>query len=242
MLFRSNNTGLVEVPMGITMREIVFDIGGGVPNQKRLKAVQTGGPSGGCIPESLLDTPVDYESLTKAGSIMGSGGMIVMDEETCMVEVSRYFLSFTQDESCGKCTPCREGTYHMLNILENITQGKGQESDLELLEEMGGLVKETALCGLGNTAPNPVLTTIKYFRDEYMAHIRDKRCPAGVCKALIRYSILGDKCTGCTACAKNCPVSCISGEPKKLHVIDQERCIKCGMCCSVCRFDAVKVE
>jgi NADH:ubiquinone oxidoreductase subunit F (NADH-binding)/(2Fe-2S) ferredoxin/NAD-dependent dihydropyrimidine dehydrogenase PreA subunit len=237
-----NNTGLVEVPMGITMREIVFDIGGGVPNQKRFKAVQTGGPSGGCIPESLLDTPVDYESLTKAGSIMGSGGMIVMDEETCMVEVSRYFLSFTQDESCGKCTPCREGTYHMLNILENITQGKGRESDLELLEEMGGLVKETALCGLGNTAPNPVLTTIKYFRDEYMAHIRDKRCPAGVCKALIRYSILGDNCTGCTACAKNCPVSCISGEPKKLHVIDQERCIKCGMCCSVCRFDAVKVE
>ena len=236
-----NNTGLVEVPMGISMREIVFDIGGGIPNGRKFKAVQTGGPSGGCIPESLLDTPVDYESLTQAGSIMGSGGMIVMDEKTCMVEVARYFVSFTQEESCGKCNPCREGTWHMANILEKIVQGQGQEEDLELLEKLGRLVKETALCGLGNTAPNPVLTTLRYFRDEYLAHIRDKRCPAGVCKALIRYSILPDKCTGCMACAKNCPVSCISGERKKLHVIDQQRCIKCGMCYSVCNYDAVRV-
>ncbi|UCF99040.1 MAG: NADH-quinone oxidoreductase subunit NuoF, partial [Spirochaetaceae bacterium] len=202
-----NNTGLVEVPMGITMREIVFDIGGGIPDGKRFKAVQTGGPSGGCIPESLLDTPVDYESLTQAGSIMGSGGMIVMDEGNCMVEVARYFISFTQEESCGKCSPCREGTWHMLNILENITQGKGQEGDIELLEKMGKQIKETALCGLGNTAPNPVLTTIRYFRDEYEAHIRDKRCPSGVCKALITYSIDPQNCTGCTVCAKNCPVA-----------------------------------
>jgi NADH:ubiquinone oxidoreductase subunit F (NADH-binding)/(2Fe-2S) ferredoxin/NAD-dependent dihydropyrimidine dehydrogenase PreA subunit len=237
-----NNTGLVEVPMGISMREIVFDIGGGIPNGRKFKAVQTGGPSGGCIPESLLDTPVDYESLTQAGSIMGSGGMIVMDEKTCMVEVARYFVSFTQEESCGKCNPCREGTWHMANILERIVQGQGQEEDLELLEKLGRLVKETALCGLGNTAPNPVLTTLRYFRDEYLAHIRDKRCPAGVCKALIHYSILPDMCTGCMACAKNCPVSCISGERKKLHVIDRERCIKCGMCYSVCNYDAVRVE
>jgi NADH:ubiquinone oxidoreductase subunit F (NADH-binding)/(2Fe-2S) ferredoxin/Pyruvate/2-oxoacid:ferredoxin oxidoreductase delta subunit len=237
-----NNTGLVEVPMGISMREIVFDIGGGIPNGRKFKAVQTGGPSGGCIPESLLDTPVDYESLTQAGSIMGSGGMIVMDEKTCMVEVARYFVSFTQEESCGKCNPCREGTWHMANILERIVQGQGQEEDLELLEKLGRLVKETALCGLGNTAPNPVLTTLRYFREEYLAHIRDKRCPAGVCKALIHYSILPDMCTGCMACAKNCPVSCISGERKKLHVIDRERCIKCGMCYSVCNYDAVRVE
>jgi len=237
-----NNTGLVEVPMGITMREIVFDIGGGIPDGKKFKAVQTGGPSGGCIPESLLDTPVDYESLVQAGSIMGSGGMIVMDEGNCMVEVARYFVSFTQQESCGKCTPCREGTWHMLNILENISQGKGQEGDIELLEKMGRYIKETALCGLGNTAPNPVLTTIRYFRNEYEAHIREKRCPAGVCKALITYSIDPENCTGCMACAKNCPVACISGERKQTHVINQEKCIKCGMCYSVCNFDAVRVR
>ena len=236
------NTGLVEVPMGITMREIVFDIGGGIPDGKKFKAVQTGGPSGGCIPEQLLDIPVDYESLTKAGSIMGSGGMIVMDEETCMVEVARYFLSFTQEESCGKCSPCREGTKHMLDILQNITTGKGQESDIELLIKMGKFIKDTALCGLGNTAPNPALTTIRHFRDEYEAHIKDSRCPAKVCKALIRYQILEDKCTGCTVCAKNCPVNCISGERKAVHVIDQKECVKCGMCLSVCRFDAVRVE
>jgi NADH:ubiquinone oxidoreductase subunit F (NADH-binding)/(2Fe-2S) ferredoxin len=237
-----NNTGLVEVPMGITMREIVFDIGGGIPGNKRFKAVQTGGPSGGCLPESLLETPVDYESLTKAGSIMGSGGMIVMDEETCMVEVARYFLSFTQAESCGKCTPCREGTRHMLHILENITEGKGRWEDIALLQDIAPLVKDTALCGLGSTAPNPVITTIKYFRDEYEAHIREKRCPAKVCKALITYSVLEDNCTGCTLCARNCPTDAITGERKKLHVIDQEKCIKCGMCLSVCRFDAVGVE
>ena len=237
-----NNTGLVEVPMGISMREIVFDIGGGIPDGKKFKAVQTGGPSGGCIPESLLDTPVDYESLTQAGSIMGSGGMIVMDENNCMVEVARYFVSFTQEESCGKCSPCREGTWHMMNILDNITLGKGQEGDIELLEKISRNIKETALCGLGNTAPNPVLTTIRYFRDEYEAHIRDKRCPAGVCKSLITYSIDPEKCTGCTVCARNCPVDCISGQRKQTHVIDQEKCIKCGMCYSVCNFDAVRIE
>jgi NADP-reducing hydrogenase subunit HndC len=236
------NTGLVEVPMGMSMREIVFDIGGGIPDGKRFKAVQTGGPSGGCIPESLLDIPVDYESLAQAGSIMGSGGMIVMDQDNCMVEVARYFIAFTQEESCGKCSPCREGTWHMKNILTNITEGKGQEGDIELLEHLGRLIKDTALCGLGNTAPNPVLTTIRYFREEYEAHIRDKRCPAGVCKALIRYLIDAEKCTGCQACAKNCPVACIAGERKKTHLIDQSRCIKCGMCKSVCNFDAVRIE
>ena len=236
------NTGLVEVPMGITLREIVFEIGGGIPNGRKFKAVQTGGPSGGCLPASLLDTPVDYESLTKAGSIMGSGGMIVMDEDTCMVEVARYFLNFTQNESCGKCTPCREGTAHMRNILERITKGQGREGDLELLLKMSQLIKDTSLCGLGQTAPNPVLTTIRYFADEYQAHIRDKRCPAKVCKSLIHYEIDPGNCTGCTLCAKNCPVACISGERKKTHVINQEACIKCGMCLSVCRFDAVKVE
>jgi NADP-reducing hydrogenase subunit HndC len=236
------NTGLVEVPMGISLREIVFDIGGGIPDGKKFKAVQTGGPSGGCLPESLLDLPVDYESLTKAGSIMGSGGMIVMDEETCMVEVARYFVGFTQEESCGKCPPCREGTWHMLKILEGITTGQGREGDIELLEKLALRIKDTALCGLGNTAPNPVLTTIRHFRHEYEAHIREKRCPGGVCKSLIRYFILEDKCTGCQACFKNCPVNCIAGERKKLHVIDQERCIKCGMCKSVCRFDAVRIE
>jgi len=236
------NTGLVEVPMGIPLREIVYDIGGGILNDKKFKAVQTGGPSGGCITEELLDTPVDYESLTRAGSIMGSGGMIVMDEDTCMVEVARYFLSFTQEESCGKCTPCREGTRHMLTILQRITAGEGVEEDIEILEDMGRKIKDTSLCGLGQTAPNPVLTTIRYFRHEYEAHIRDKKCPSRVCKPLIAYSILADKCTGCTACARNCPVNVISGERKKIHVIDQENCIKCGMCFSVCKFDAVKVE
>ena len=236
------NTGLVEVPMGISLREIVFDIGGGIPNGKKFKAVQTGGPSGGCLPESLLDLPVDYESLTKAGSIMGSGGMIVMDEETCMVEVARYFVGFTQEESCGKCPPCREGTWHMLKILEGITEGRGREGDIELLEKLALRIKDTALCGLGNTAPNPVLTTIRHFRHEYEAHIREKRCPGGVGKSLIRYFILEDKCTGCQACLKNCPVNCIAGERKKLHVIDQDRCIKCGMCKSVCRFDAVRIQ
>jgi NADH:ubiquinone oxidoreductase subunit F (NADH-binding)/(2Fe-2S) ferredoxin/NAD-dependent dihydropyrimidine dehydrogenase PreA subunit len=236
-----NNTGLVEVPMGITLREIVFDIGGGVPNGKKFKAVQSGGPSGGCLPESLLDTPVDYESLTKAGSIMGSGGLIVMDEDTCMVEVARYFISFTQEESCGKCTPCREGTKHMLDVLTRIAEGEGREGDIELLERMAKQIKVTSLCGLGQTAPNPVLTTIRYFRDEYEAHIREKRCPARVCKALIKYQIDTEACTGCTLCARNCPVTCITGERKMPHEIDQDACIKCGMCFNVCKFDAVKV-
>jgi len=234
------NTGLVEVPMGITMREVVFNIGGGIPNDKQFKAVQIGGPSGGCLPEHLIDTPIDYESLTNAGAIMGSGGLIVMDEDTCMVEVARYFLSFTQDESCGKCPPCREGTRHMYNILAEITEGRGTEGDIELLEEMALLVKATAICGLGKTAPNPVLTTIRYFREEYEAHIKDKRCPARVCKPLITYNIIEDTCTGCHLCFKNCPTDAIVGEVKELHTILQEKCIKCGMCFDVCRFDAVR--
>lgn len=236
------NSGLVEVPMGIKLREMVYDIGGGILDDKKFKAVQIGGPSGGCIPESLLDIPVDYESLKNAGSIVGSGGMIVMDEDNCMVEVARYFLNFTQGESCGKCPPCREGTRHMLNILTNITEGKGEQGDIELLESMATMIKETALCALGNTAPNPILTTIKHFRHEYEAHINDKKCPAKECRALISFAIDPEKCTGCTVCAKNCPVTCITGERKKAHVIDQTACIKCGMCKSVCKFDAVRVD
>ena len=236
-----NNTGLVEVPMGITVREMVFEIGGGIPGGKKFKAVQTGGPSGGCIPESLLDLPIDYESLKKVGSIVGSGGMIVMDEDNCMVEVARFFLSFTQQESCGKCTPCREGTLHMRNILEGITQGRGKEGDIELLERIATRIAQTSLCALGQTAPNPVLTTIRHFREEYEIHIREGRCPAGECKALITYSIDKDACTGCTLCFTNCPVNAIVGERKQPHVIDPELCIKCGMCRTVCKFDAVKV-
>ena len=237
-----HNAGLVEVPMGITLREMIFDIGGGIPDRKKFKAVQIGGPSGGCIPEALLDLSIDYESLQREGAIVGSGGMIVMDEDNCMVEVARYFLSFTQQESCGKCPPCREGTLHMLNILNDITQGRGEEGDIELLEEMARRIADTSLCALGQTAPNPVLTTIRHFRAEYEAHIKEKRCPAGECKELISYSIDPQKCTGCTLCFKNCPVHAISGERKQVHVIDQEICIKCGMCNTVCRFDAVKVE
>lgn len=236
-----NNTGLVEVPMGISLREIVFDIGGGTPNGKKFKAVQTGGPSGGCIPASLLDISVDYESLTKAGCIMGSGGMIVMDEDTCMVEVARYFLNFVQDESCGKCIPCRVGTKRMLERLTAICEGRGEEEDIDFLEDMALSIKDSALCGLGQTAPNPVLTTIRYFKDEYLAHIKEHRCPAGVCKALIRYEIISENCVGCGACRRACPVEAISGDKKEVHVIDQEKCIKCGMCQASCRFDAVKV-
>jgi NADH-quinone oxidoreductase subunit F len=229
-----NNTGLVEVPMGTTLREIIFEIGGGIPNGKKFKAVQTGGPSGGCIPENLLDLPIDFESLSEAGSMMGSGGMIVMDEDTCMVDVARYFLTFTQHESCGKCVPCRIGTRQMVQILNRIVKGDGKAEDIVKLEELAQTVKNGSLCGLGQTAPNPVLTTLKYFRKEYEAHIYDKKCPAKVCTALIAYYILPEKCVGCLLCLKNCPVEAISGERKKVHVIDQEKCIKCGMCQEVC--------
>ena len=237
-----NNTGLVEVPMGISMREIIYDIGGGIPQGKEFKAVQTGGPSGGCIPKDLLDLPIDYESLTQAGSMMGSGGMIVMDEDTCMVDVARYFINFTQEESCGKCPPCRMGTKHMVYILDRITQGKGKNEDIKLLESLAENVKLSSLCGLGQTAPNPVLTTLRYFRSEYEAHIKEKRCPALVCKDLISYTIDAELCSGCTVCAKNCPTEAISGKPKKVHTIDQGKCTKCGICISVCppKFNAVK--
>jgi NADH:ubiquinone oxidoreductase subunit F (NADH-binding)/(2Fe-2S) ferredoxin/ferredoxin len=236
------NTGLVEVPMGITLREIVFDIGGGIQNDKRFKAVQTGGPSGGCIPESLLDLPIDYERLTEVGSIMGSGGMIVMDENTCMVDVARYFLDFLRGESCGKCTSCREGIEAMYGILEDICDGKGKEQDLELLEELSNSTKAGSLCALGGTAPNPVLSTLRYFKEEYETHIKDKKCPAGVCKALITYSIDPKLCKGCLLCLKNCPLSAITGEAKKPHKINPEKCIKCGVCSEVCKFKAVVIS
>jgi NADH:ubiquinone oxidoreductase subunit F (NADH-binding)/ferredoxin len=235
-----NNTGLVEVPMGITLREIVYDIGGGIPKNRKFKAVQTGGPSGGCIPEQFLDMPVDFDELTKIGSMMGSGGMIVMDERNCMVDVAKYFLKFLEGESCGKCTPCREGILQMRMILDRITEGKGAMEDLDTLEWMGQAIKDGSLCALGGSAPNPVLTTIRYFRDEYEAHIRDKKCPAGVCKPLISYSIDPEACTGCRACAKVCPTEAITGEKKKAHVIDTAKCIKCGACYETCKFDAVK--
>lgn len=233
------NTGLVEVPMGTTLREVVYDVGGGIRNGKAFKAVQTGGPAGGCLPASYLDTPVDYESLAAAGSIMGSGGMIVIDEDSCMVDVARFFLDFTQDESCGKCTPCREGTKRMLEILQRITGGKGQEGDIEKLLRLADTVKKTSLCGLGQAAPNPVISTIKHFREEYEAHVREKKCPAGVCAALLTYVIDTVKCIGCGACKRKCPVQCISGKPKEAHAIDTARCIKCGQCFEVCKFDAV---
>jgi NADH:ubiquinone oxidoreductase subunit F (NADH-binding)/(2Fe-2S) ferredoxin/Pyruvate/2-oxoacid:ferredoxin oxidoreductase delta subunit len=237
-----NNTGLIEVPMGITLREIIYDIGGGIPNGKRFKAVQTGGPSGGCIPETLINLPVDFDRLTEAGSMMGSGGMIVTDEDTCMVDLAKYFTRFLTEESCGKCVPCREGLDRMLDILTDITEGRGRERDIELLEELGSVIKETSLCALGNTAPNPVLSTIRYFRDEYEAHIRENRCPAGVCKALITFTIDEEKCTGCAVCVRECPQAAISGEKKLLHTIDQDKCIKCGLCRDSCKFDAITVS
>lgn len=233
------NTGLVEVPMGTTLREIVYDIGGGIREDKRFKAVQTGGPSGGCIPEQFLDTPVDYESLLKAGSIMGSGGMIVMDEDTCMVDVAKFFLTFTQDESCGKCTPCREGTKRLLEILTRITEGKGVPEDLPKLEKLSNHVKKASLCGLGQSAPNPILSTMHNFREEYEAHINQKCCPAGVCQALLNYYVDPEKCVGCSLCAKICPVKCISGEPKKTYLIDNDICIKCGECKKKCPVKAI---
>jgi NADH-quinone oxidoreductase subunit F len=237
-----NNTGLVEVPMGITLREIVYNIGGGIRNEKKFKAVQTGGPSGGCIPESLLDTPVDFDKLTEVGSMMGSGGMIVMDEDNCMVDIARYFIGFLRDESCGKCTPCREGLWQMYNILNDICEGKGKEEDIDTLEELAWTMGKGCLCQLGTTAANPLLTTLKYFRNEYDAHIKEKRCPAGVCKALIQFSIDKEKCNGCGLCLLKCSVGAIEGEKNKVHRIDVEKCIKCGICYDVCKFDAVIKE
>ena len=234
-----NHTGLVEIPMGTPLRTIIEDIGGGIPNGKKFKAAQTGGPSGGCIPASLIDTPVDYESLIAVGSMMGSGGLIVMDEDNCMVDIAKFFLEFTVDESCGKCAPCRLGTRRMLDILTRIVEGKGEEGDIEKLEELALNIKATALCGLGQSAPNPVLSTIRYFRDEYEAHIKEKRCPAGHCKALARYIIDPDKCKGCSLCSRKCPVGAISGEIKKPFVIDQDKCIKCGACMESCKFGAI---
>ncbi len=233
-----NNTGLVEVPMGTPLRDIIYKIGGGIPGGKAFKAVQTGGPSGGCIPADLLDTPIEYDTLTAIGSMMGSGGMIVMDEDNCMVDIARFFLDFTVDESCGKCTPCRIGTKRMLEILERITEGKGEEGDIEKLEALATNIKATALCGLGQTAPNPVLSTLKYFRSEYEAHIKEKRCPAHHCQKLLNYEIT-DKCRGCTACARVCPVNAITGNVKEMHTIDTTKCIKCGSCMEKCRFGAI---
>jgi NADH:ubiquinone oxidoreductase subunit F (NADH-binding)/(2Fe-2S) ferredoxin/Pyruvate/2-oxoacid:ferredoxin oxidoreductase delta subunit len=234
------NSGLIEVPMGIPLREVIYDIGGGIEGGKKLKAVQTGGPSGGCIPSNLIDTTLDYESLGKVGSIMGSGGMVVLDETDCMVNVAKYFLEFTKSESCGKCVPCRIGTKRLLEILTRITEGKGREGDLDLLETLSSDVKTSSLCGLGQSAPNPVLSTIKYFRDEYEAHIFEKRCPAGVCKDLLSYGILEEFCKGCTACTRVCPAGAIIGEKKKPHKIIQDMCIKCGACFETCKFKAIK--
>ena len=235
-----NNTGLIEVPMGTTLREIIFEIGGGIRNGKKFKAAQIGGPSGGCLTEEHLDLPMDYDSLIQAGAMVGSGGLVVMNEDTCIVEVARFFMHFTQVESCGKCVPCREGTKNMLAILEKIVRGKATMEDLDLLEELAHAVKDGSLCGLGKTAPNPVLSTLKYFRDEYIAHIRDKKCPAGVCSALKTIQIQEDLCKGCSKCARQCPVGAISGQIKSPYKIDQSKCIKCGVCVDTCPFKAIK--
>ena len=234
-----NNTGLVEVPMGTTLREVIDEIGGGIPNGKKFKAAQTGGPSGGCIPASLMDTPIDYDNLTAIGCMMGSGGLIVMDEDNCMVDIAKFFLDFTVDESCGKCTPCRIGTKRLREMLEKITDGKATLKDLDELEELCYYIKENSLCGLGQTAPNPVLATLKFFRDEYIAHVVDKTCPAGVCKKLVKYEIVADACKGCTLCARKCPVGAISGTVKNPHEIDANKCIKCGVCIDSCKFGAI---
>ncbi|SDY46076.1 NADH-quinone oxidoreductase subunit NuoF [Tindallia californiensis] len=236
-----NNTGLLEIPMGTTLRETIFEVGGGIPNGKAFKAVQTGGPSGGCIPEAHLDTPIDFDNLIQLGSMMGSGGMIVMDEDNCMVDVARFFLDFTEEESCGKCTPCREGTKRMHELLDKITEGKGTLADVDKLESLAKTIKSASLCGLGQTAPNPVLSTIKYFRNEYEAHVNDKKCPAGVCQALLQFLVIPEKCKKCGICAAKCPVDCISGvKGKEVYLIDQEKCIKCGACLEACPFDAIK--
>ena len=233
------NTGLVEIPMGTTLREIIEEIGGGIPNGKKFKAAQTGGPSGGCIPASLMDTPIDYDNLTAIGCMMGSGGLIVMDEDNCMVDIAKFFLNFTVDESCGKCTPCRVGTKRLLEMLDKITEGKATMEDLDKLEDLCNYIKANSLCGLGQTAPNPVLATLKFFREEYVAHIQDKKCPAGVCKALMTYSIEADKCRGCTACARKCPAGAIEGKVKEVHTIHTDKCIKCGVCMETCKFGAI---
>lgn len=235
-----NNTGLVEIPMGTTLREVIYDIGGGIPKGKKFKAAQTGGPSGGCIPASHIDIPIDYDNLISLGSMMGSGGLIVMDEDNCMVDIAKFFLEFTVDESCGKCPPCRIGTKRMYEILDRITSGKGEEGDIEKLELLAESIHQGALCGLGQTAPNPVLSTLRYFRDEYEAHVKEHRCPAGVCKALLNYRIIPDKCKGCSLCSKKCPVGAISGEIKKPYVIDKSKCIKCGVCMDTCKFAAIE--
>ena len=236
------NTGLVEVPMGLTLKEMVYEIGGGLADGKSLKAVQTGGPSGGCIPASLVDLPVDFDKLAEVGSMMGSGGMIVMDESTCCVDIARYFTKFLTEESCGKCVPCREGLDRMLDILTDISEGRGTEEDIDLLEELGSVIKDAALCGLGATAPNPVLSTIRHFRDEYLAHVVEKRCPAGVCKALITFAVDETKCNGCQLCARECPQKAITGQKKKPHVIDQEKCTRCRLCYDLCKFDAIVIS
>ncbi len=237
-----HNTGLVEIPMGTTLREIVFEIGGGIPNGKKFKAAQTGGPSGGCIPAEHLDVPIDYDNLIAIGSMMGSGGLIVMDEDNCMVDIAKFFLEFTVDESCGKCTPCRIGTKRLYEMLDKITKGEATMEDLDKMEKLCYYIKNNSLCGLGQTAPNPVLSTLRYFKDEYIAHIRDKKCPAGVCSKLLSYKIVADKCKGCTKCARNCPVNAITGKVKEAHVIDQAKCIKCGACMSNCNFGAIIKE
>ena len=236
------NTGLVEVPMGTPLRDIVYDIGGGIPNGKKFKAAQTGGPSGGCIPASLIDTPIEYDTLIEIGSMMGSGGLIIMDEDTCMVDIAKFFLAFTVEESCGKCPPCRIGTKRMYDILDKITKGKGELKDIDDLYELAAAIKASALCGLGQTAPNPVLSTLRYFKDEYVAHVVDKKCPAGVCKDLLQYKIVASKCKGCSVCAKNCPVGCIHGEIRSPYVIDSTKCVKCGACMEKCKFGAIVKE
>lgn len=236
------HTGLIEVPFGLTLREIIFDVGGGIKDGKAFKAIQTGGPMGGCLPAEFLDLPVDYQELAKAGSIMGSGGLVVMDEDTCMVDIARFFMDFVQDESCGKCTPCRVGTRRILEILEGICEGRGKESDLDTLEMLCEQIREDSLCGLGQGAPNPVVSTLKHFRSEYEAHIKEKRCPAKVCKALIRYDIIDGTCTGCTVCARNCPVNAITGERRQTHVIDPDVCVRCGICMQVCNFNAIVIN